>query len=124
MDKILIDTSVIVRYLKSADGILADILGNGYKLAISSVSITELMATGRASNPEAHKKMEDFVNDNFEVIEISGEIANRAGDLIRQLDITLGQSCIAAVALEQDLPLLTYEFKIFDSIPDLKLIDL
>ncbi len=124
MEQILIDTSVAVRYLKSADGILSEILGNGYELVISAVLVTELTASRRASDKQAHRKLLDFVQDNFKVIAVDEHIASRAGDLIRTLDITLGQALVAATALHKDLPLLTYELKVFDSIPNLKLIDI
>lgn len=124
MEQILIDISVAVRYLKTADGILAEILGNGYVLCISSELIVELMASRRASDPKAHQELKNFIDDNFKVINVDEAIASKAGDLIRTLDITLGQALVAATSLEKDMPLLTYELKVFDSIPDLKLIDI
>jgi predicted nucleic acid-binding protein len=123
MDRLLIDTNVIVRYLRGSEGILADILGS-YKLAISAVTVAELMATKRANDKFAADKMMEFIQENFEIIPVSKDIAAKAGELLRELDIAFVHAVVATTALHEDLPLVTYEIKTFDNIPDLKIVDL
>lgn len=123
MEDLIIDTNVITKYLKSSEGVLGDILGQ-YKLKISSATTSELLASSRAGNQVVHSQITEFLQQNFEVIPVSQDIAIRTGDLLRELDITLGHATIAATAIVLDLPLLTYEIKTFDRIPDLKLVDI
>jgi predicted nucleic acid-binding protein len=123
MDKILVDTSVIVRYLKTNDGILPDILGS-YTLLVSVVTLTELLASAKAADQKAKAEMRNFLVDNFQIVPLSEEIALHAADIVRGQDATLAQSYIAATSIKHDAPLLTYELKVFDAVPDLQLIDL
>lgn len=123
MEKLLIDTNVIIRYLKSADGVLADIMGS-YALCISALTVAELLASKRAGNEIARAQLEDFLTKNFTVMPVETRIAGRAGELLRDLDIALAHAVVAATAMHHDLPLVTYELKTFDNIPDLKIVEL
>jgi|GEM_PF-6604244 len=124
MDKLLIDTNVIIKYLKSADGILADVMGS-YTLCICAITVAELLASKRAGSETARAQILDFITQNFTVIALDLKIAEKAGELVRELDsITLAHASIAATAMVLDLPLVTYELKTFDNIPDLKIVEL
>lgn len=124
MDKLLIDTNIIIKYLKSADGILADVMG-AYALCISSITVSELLSSKRAGSEMARAQILDFITQNFTVIAVDIKIAEKSGELLREIDsITLGHSIVAATAMVLDLPLVTYELKTFDNIPDLKIVEL
>lgn len=123
MEKLIIDTNVIIRHLKGGEGILSDLLG-GYKLYISAVTILELMGAKRAGNKSVQEELSKFLKENFEVVAVSEAIALRAGEIVRDVDIAAVHSIIAATAIEQDLPLLTYEVATFDNIPDLKIVEI
>jgi predicted nucleic acid-binding protein len=95
-----------------------------YKMLVSATTVAELLATNRANSQDAHQQIRDFINENFEVLPTTKEVAEQAGDLLRELDITLAHACVAATAMQKKLPLLTYEIKTYDRIPDLQLIDI
>ncbi len=122
MQELLIDSTVIVEYLKNGSGILTKIM-DSYKLDISLVTYTELLGSKRSANVNVNRQIRDFISEHFELKPINTEIAARAGDLLRDLDVTLAHAYIAATAIEYDLPLLTYDIKTFDQVPELKLVD-
>jgi predicted nucleic acid-binding protein len=123
MQELLIDSTIIIEYLKNGSGILSKIM-DSYKLNISLVTYTELLATKRASNGNVNRQIRDFISEHFELKSVTTEIASRAGDLLRELDITLAHAYIAATAIEYDYPLLTYDIKTFDQVPELKLVEI
>lgn len=124
MEKLLIDTNVISRYLKSGEGILADIIDNGYELMITPTVITELKTASKANNETTAKQIDEFIAANFQVITIDKAVGEKAGEILRSLEITLASAYQAAAALKHDIPLLSYDIKTFDQVPDLKLIDI
>src|SRR5438309_2040939 len=95
-----------------------------YKLSISLITYTELLGSKRAANVNVNRQIRDFISEHFELKPMTTEIAARAGDLLRDLDITLAHAYIAATAIEHDTPLLTYDIKTFDQVPELKLVDI
>ena len=123
MEKVLVDSTIIAKYLRTAAGILADIMGS-YKLIISAVTMTELLAGERASNQAANRQLRDFISQNFELIPVNAEIAGLAADLVRAHKISLASAYVAATALHEGIPLLTEEMNVYDRIPDLKLVDI
>jgi predicted nucleic acid-binding protein len=124
MQALLVDANMITEYLKSdKEAILADILGE-YKLCISAVTYTELLASKVAHEAEYQSKITDLIAQNFELIPVNAEIAMQAAELLRTVETTLAHAYIAATAINKDIPLLTYDFKVFDQVPNLKLVDL
>jgi predicted nucleic acid-binding protein len=123
MQKLLVDANIVTEYLKSNEGILAALL-NKYDLYLSVVSYTELLASHRAADPGVFKQISDFVEGNFTLLPITEKIATSAPALLRSLDIALADAYLAATALTHDLPLLTLEMKVFDQVPNLKLVDI
>ncbi len=123
MQKLLVDTTIIVEYLKTGKGVLGSVMDT-YTLFIPMVVYTELLAIKRAENDNVSRQIRDFISDNFELIQINSTIAATAGKVLRDYEVTLAHSLIAATALEEDIPLLTYDMHIFDRVANLKLVDI
>lgn len=123
MQQLLVDTSVLVEYFKNGGGILGSIL-DSYELYCSPISYTELLAGKRAANAAVAKQIADFISQKMKVVPITDTTAKSAASILREQEITLAHALIAAAAIEKDIPLLTYDLKVFDQIPNLKLVDL
>lgn len=123
MEQLLIDTNIIVEYLKKKEGLLSQIWDH-YKLFVSPVAIAELMASKKSGTEEFRKEITELVSKRFEVLPTTQEVAEKAGELLRELDISFAQAITAATALNKEMPLVTYDLTTYDQVPDLKLVDI
>jgi predicted nucleic acid-binding protein len=122
--QLLLDTSVLIDALRLRRGRrqwLAELVRAGHTLATSALNLAEVYAGMR---PEEEARTKTFLNA-LECIEITASAAEMAGKLKRQWaqkgrTLTLADTLIAAVALQQGCPLATDNRKDFP-MPQLQL---
>ena len=125
--RLLLDSSVLIDALRLRRGRrqwLAGLVRGGHTLATSALNLAEVYAGMR---PEEEARTQAFLNA-LECHAITPNVAQTAGKLKRQWEqkgrtLTLADTLIAAVALEQGCPLLTDNRKDFP-MPQLQLYDL
>lgn len=123
--KLLIDASILIDYLRG--GIVGtqffdQIVNQNVEFLIPTIIIFELFSGKSTKNPLIAKKIADFIA-SFKRIELTEEIALRAGKLYRQTGKALGPQdyIIAASALELNATVVTLNKKHFEQIINLKL---
>jgi predicted nucleic acid-binding protein len=125
--QLLLDTSVLIDALRLRRGRrqwLAELVRAGHTLATSALNIAEVYAGMR---PEEEARTKAFL-DALACREITASVAEMAGKLKRQWaqkgrTLTLADTMIAAVALQQGCPLATDNRKDFP-MPQLQLYEL
>jgi predicted nucleic acid-binding protein len=124
---LLLDSSVLIDALRLRRGRrqwLAEQVRSGHTLSTSALNLAEVYAGMR---PEEEARTKDFLNA-LECQEITARVAEMAGKLKRHWarqgrTLTLADTLIAAVALQQGCPLVTDNRKDFP-MPQLQLVDL
>jgi len=117
MSTFLLDTSVILDALNDKRGraaLLAELLSEGHLLACCPINVTEVYAGMRLRE---QAPTEAFLS-SLQYVPITREAARLAGDLKRDYTrrgttLNLGDVIIAAVALHNDLTLITDNIKDF-----------
>jgi predicted nucleic acid-binding protein len=117
--QILVDTSVIVQYLKSGKGKLPEVYEK-YEMLVSTVTLTELLASKTFSDTNLLNEVLEFVDKYFTVKEANREIASRAAEIIRDYEASLATAYISATAIENELPLLTENEKEYSNIKNIE----
>lgn len=115
--QLLLDTSVLIDALRLRKGRrqwLAGLVRAGHTLATSALNLAEVYAGMRA---EEESQTKDFL-DALHCHDVTGSVAEMAGRLKRQWSeegrtLTLADTMVAAVALEQGCPLATDNRKDF-----------
>ncbi len=124
MDELIVDTSIIIEYLKKGEGLLTQIWDH-YKLIVPVTVITELLIGLEEKQADIQTKLTDLISTRLQLADLDEKIARKAADIVKELDhITLASALVAATAIVKEVPLLTYEIQTFDLVPDLKLVDL
>ena len=124
MEKILIDTDVIIDFLrgykKRIKTIFEKIGKKEITAYISTVSIVELYA---GSDSKDFKKEEILIQllDFLKPIPLEPIIAKVAGSLKSKYYLSLADSVIAGTSIKTGLVLLSFNIKHFRNIPDLHL---
>lgn len=119
-DQILVDTNVIVQYLKSGKGLLPTVYET-FEMQISAASLTELLASKTFEDESLLKEVIDFVDKYFTIKEVSREIATKAAELIRQHELSIAASYIVATAIITGTPLLSEASDQYRMVEELKL---
>lgn len=119
----MIDVSVIAEYLKSESGLLPQIWEH-YKLYTSTTVVAELLATKKAADADFKQKIAGLIEKHFTLVDIDRKVAEKAADVMQELEITFANALIAASAITKEMPLVTYDLTTFDLVPDLKLVDI
>lgn len=126
MEQVIIDSDIIIDYLRTGRGLMISLLKaqveNKIQISISVVSIYELFV-GKSSKKDEEMILE--IIKKFKTIFLDNKIAKLAGELTR--DNKLESSgpfdvFIAATAILFDSSLATKNKKHFSKIPGLKLI--
>lgn len=123
---LLIDTDVLIDYsrgIEKTKGILKT-LESDHTLAISVVTHLELMVG--CENKADFKSLQNFLS-NFEIIQLSKSISEKAVDLFKKYRLSHGvlipDMLIASTALILEIPLLSKNRKDFRFINKLELIE-
>ncbi|MGA2164560.1 MAG: type II toxin-antitoxin system VapC family toxin [Solirubrobacteraceae bacterium] len=110
MPDVLLDTDVLIDHMRGRRHLVTD------KTAVSVVTRSELFA-----GDERHEAAVDELLEDCEEIEVSPEIARRAGRIKRQTGLQIADAMIAATALEHGLPLMTRNRRHFERVAGLEL---
>jgi len=122
-ETIIVDTTVIVQYLKTGKGVLP-IAYEKYNMVISSATYTELLASRTFEDANLEKEVKDFVDKYFTVIEINKVVADEAARIIRNSEVSLAVSYVAASASNKGYSVLTEDKRSFSSVKGLNFIEL
>ena len=123
--KIVFDTSILIDNLrggKVGDAIFDSIQEQNAEFFIPTIVIYELFSGKSAENPKVLDHIKNLIK-RFKRVELTEEIAKRAGELYRETGKTFGPQdyIIAATTLEIGGTILTLNKKHFAQIPGLPL---
>ena len=114
---VLVDTGIIVEYLKTGKGVLPSAYEN-YEMVISAATFTELLASKTFDDEALKKEVLEFCEKYFSVKEVGTETALKAAEVLRNSDVTLATAYIAATALERNIKILTDDQKKFNGVAE------
>lgn len=126
MKKILVDTSIIIEFLRLTDktkSVFYQIFNQtDYLPVVSLVTVSELWA-GKSMKNEATLTVVEELLTSVEILPSNLKIAKKTGEILRLLDYTIAfqDAMLAASALEKNLAVLTFNEKDFIKIPGLSL---
>ncbi len=129
MNKLLLDTSVLIDHLRRygpAIAFLEMVFKGGVPVAVSVVTETELYA-GKSMQDAAKEEAVRKLLGLFEVLPVTSRIARRAGALLRKhrpRGLTPADAVIAATALEEGAALITRNIRDFRTVEGLLVFDL
>jgi predicted nucleic acid-binding protein len=121
-DLILVDTDVIVQYLKSGKGVLPNVYEK-YEMCISAATFAELLSSKTFEDSNLQKEVVEFVDKYFTIKEVTREIADEAARIIRLKEVSLATALIAATAVRNSVKLLSEDKKEYQGIDGLELMD-
>jgi predicted nucleic acid-binding protein len=124
MEKVILDTNILIEILKGNEETIRTVEALSCDLAISSITAMELYY-GALDKAET-RKIEKFIH-HFGVVYPDEVISRRATGLVKHYakshTLNIPDSIIAATALTQGHPLLTYNRKDFRFIEGLELVN-
>ena len=123
MEKIILDTNILIEILKGNQKIVKKIENPKYKLYISSITAMELYYG--AFNKAELFKLKKFIS-LFNMIEINENISNISTELIfeyaKSHNLAIPDSLIASSAINNNIKLYTLNIKDFQYIDGLSLL--
>jgi len=105
-EKVLVDTSIIVEYLKTGKGALPK-AHEKYEMYISSSIYIELLASSTFLDKELKKEVEEFIGKYFIIDIPDTEVIQKSAEIIRIYGTTLAVSITAATCIVRGYKLLT-----------------
>jgi len=121
----MLDTNIIIYLTKDEADVVSQIhqwRSEGLDFSFSVLSIVELFAQPELT--ETQKETIDLLIARFQVVNLTPDIAYQAGRLRREHRMGLGDSIIAATALNSNFPLVTRNVKDFQKVKGLEVIKL
>lgn len=123
---VLIDTSIIIDYLRQKDKrktILFDFMNKKQVLYMSIISHAESYA-GKSiwEKREAKETLEALFSD-INIITLSERISESAGEISAKYNVDIVDAIIAATAISKKLPLATLNTKDFEKIKGIKILE-
>ena len=119
-EKYLIDTDVIIDYLRSEQKAIEFLESEGHEMLISAITVAELYSGIRNQQEkriiDEFIKAFDFININKEIAEKGGLIRNEFG---KNFGIGLADSIIAATSIITKSKIITLNFKHFQMFENL-----
>lgn len=123
--KVLLDTSVIVDFLRKKDKektILYTLARKGYGLNVSLITHTELYAGKSVWEKTKARRELETIFEGLEVLELNEKISKEAGKIRAKCNLDLIDAIIAATALYYKLPLVTLNVRDFKKTRGLKIV--
>lgn len=127
MKKILLDTSVLIDFLRRKDkgkSLLVKIINLGYSPSISLITHTELFAGKNVWQKKKAKEELKGLLSGVEVIILNQKVSQLAGKFRAKYQINLLDAIVAAEAVISHLPLATLNLKDFRKIKELRLFEI
>ena len=127
MAKVLLDTSIIIDFLRRKDkknSALINLSRGDNQLFISIITHTELYAGKSVWHKKAAMAELEAIFSGTTVIELSTEISQKAGEIKAKYNLHLFDAIIAATALISNSALATMNIKDFIVVENLKLLKL
>lgn len=123
MEKVLIDTDVIIDFLRGYNKRVKDLFlkieNNSILPYLTLLNVTELYSGADVDNSSKEKVLQNLLS-YFKVSELTYENAQLAGRLRRKYQLGITDSLIASVCLNQNLNLATFNKKHFQKIPGIR----
>ena len=126
LNKILLDTSIIIDYLRIRNKnstILKYLADKNYKLFISIISHTELYAGKNIWKEAVARKELELVLSGLEILNLDKTISIKAGKIRSEYNLEITDSIIASTALSYKLKLATLNVRDFKDIKAIQLLD-
>jgi predicted nucleic acid-binding protein len=120
--KAVFDTSILIDHMRNVSGAVEIVMKmekNEVEGIISVLTAAELFAGDECSDKEKKDKILNFLK-TFKNIEVTCEIAEKAGDFARKYKVHLSDCIIAATAFHQNCILWTKNAKDFEKIKDIR----
>ena len=119
----LLDTNILIEILKNNQQSIQQVIALKHPLAISSITAMELIYGAR--NKQEALRLEEFIAE-FEVTHLNAQISDLAYQLIIEFakshNLDIPDALIAATAIHNRMPFLTYNSKDFRFLPAIDLI--
>lgn len=125
MAKILLDTSIIIDFLRRKDkekSSLFSLAAGNNELYASIITHTELYAGKSVWQNKIAKQEIELLFSGIEIIIMDKSISKEAGSIKAHYNTDLLDAIIAATAITQDLKLATLNIKDFQNIEGVKLL--
>lgn len=127
MEKILIDTDVIIDFLRGyhlrTKSIFSKIKNLEIKAYISLISIVELYAGIEAENNQQEISLKQLLS-LLEILPIDFNLSKHAGNVRKKYRLSISDSIIAATSSDYKIKLFTFNVKHFTNLPGVKLYSL
>ncbi|MDO8573179.1 MAG: PIN domain-containing protein [Candidatus Daviesbacteria bacterium] len=125
--KVTVDTSIIIdhlRQIKQSKTLLRTILKDKHTAFIISSDVIQELFAGQSSKTVEPKDEIRKILQSFHIIDVTPEIAELAGQIMRdsKLSIQFADAAIAATAITNNALLATLNKKDFQGIPDLEFV--
>lgn len=121
---ILLDTDVLIDYLRGRDQATTFVTGNSERILVSSIVVAELFAGVRGGAGDAEQVVLEKLLNVFRVVPVSADIGRLGGlyrrDYGRSHGVGLGDAVIAATAVVEDAALKTLNVRHYPMFPGLE----
>ena len=122
MEKVLIDTDIIIDFLRDFNKrnklIFKRVDNKTIDPYISVINLVELFS---GKNIKNEKKIIENLLTYFKIIPVEADICNLAGTIKRNHNLYIADAIIAAICIKKNLCLATFNTKHFKNIKELKL---
>ena len=127
MKKVLLDTSVIIDFLRRKDkekSLFAHLLQEGNQTAVSIITHCELYAGKSVWEEKDAKEELEILFSGMQILDLNAQISQVAGQIRAKSDLNLLDAIIAATAKIYNLELATLNLKDFEKVEELHLFKL
>jgi predicted nucleic acid-binding protein len=107
---VLVDTSIILEYLKTGKGILPTAYEK-YQMWAPSTALVEIFASETFHDKSVKKDVEEFCEKYLTFKDVTKEVALVAADLVRNNKITFAKACLWALSYTEDIEVLVDSIK-------------